>query len=661
MDARIAMERGVARILLATTTRRGSKLTPLDRIAIETLGMKTGEARRVDLAAARTGARGRMLTDEDARDIIAGRACSCVRVRRHAVVGALHSGRAYRPACQQISERRYFEAAGNNRHLHIVRAGDRRTPYARWSHRRNPRGRGRGKETLPSLPGRTRTSRTAASTTSATRISPSGCAGAAKKIRAMQSRTALASAFFDSKIDIGPNKDGVLMETKGGRMMLQRSLCRPKFSSQVRSPRTSQKNKQDLTTGAPAHDPRTQRKVAEALEMGYGLSRDDRWVPWWTEKDADLKYGDLSGPSHTNLGGGLPVGITTRFVHDDFNHDDFHWHPEFTPFHTAELRQIETHGVVAAACFPLLTVTLHKWLTGFNTKTPEEALRAAAAAAAANHKPPRPSQSQSQWPGPSLATSPEHTPARRPSANDLRGPSGSFQKERNIRRVLYLVTGFGDPVEESHSPEANSTAATARLMKRFINACHPHVEVKLVDSGAGVFRYDENVRFLQTNLRPALERERDSVARRWGEEWPRRFKLTMALCGGAPARLQALTAAFRDMQPYLLHVWRLKTFWHQGLLRKDDVDMQKWETGGGRAADAIDPGRSPIVLRARRLELTRTHGRGRGCEFSHGDGPGDEEAPRRVPLDVARRTRTRRVLAKKNSKAGARRALRPAT
>ena len=218
--------------------------------------MKTGEARRVDLAAARTGARGRMLTDEDARDIIAGRACSCVRVRRHAVVGALHSGRAYRPACQQISERSAISKPREIIGTSIsVRAGDRRTPYARWSHRRNPRGRGRGKETLPSLPGRTRTSRTAASTTSATRISPSGCAGAAKKIRAMQSRTALASAFIDSKIDIGPNKDGVLMETKGGRMMLQRSLCRPKFSSQVRSPRTSQKNKQDLTTGAPAHDP----------------------------------------------------------------------------------------------------------------------------------------------------------------------------------------------------------------------------------------------------------------------------------------------------------------------------------------------------------------------------------------------------------------------
>ena len=164
------------------------------------------------------------------------------------------------------------------------------------------------------------------------------------------------------------------------------------------------------------------------------------------------------------------------------------------------------------ACFPLLTVTLHKWLTGFNTKTPEEALRAAAAAAAANHRQPRASQSH-QWPGPSLATSPEHTPARRPSAtNELRGPS-SPPREPKIRRVVYLVTGFGDPVEESHSPEANSTAATARLMKLFINLTHPNVEVKLVDSGAGVFRYDENVRFLQTNLRPALERERDAVAR----------------------------------------------------------------------------------------------------------------------------------------------------
>ena len=108
-----AMERGVARILLATTTRRGSKL---DRIAIEALGA-TGEARRVDLAAAWTGARGRMLTDEDARDIIAGRACSCVRVRRHAVVGRASQWTRVSASVSANLEAR-FQAAGNNRHLH---------------------------------------------------------------------------------------------------------------------------------------------------------------------------------------------------------------------------------------------------------------------------------------------------------------------------------------------------------------------------------------------------------------------------------------------------------------------------------------------------------------------------------------------------------------
>ena len=42
--------------------------------------------------------------------------------------------------------------------------------------------------------------------------------------------------FMDAKIDTGPNIAGDFVEAKSGRMMLQRSLCRPKFSSQVRSP-----------------------------------------------------------------------------------------------------------------------------------------------------------------------------------------------------------------------------------------------------------------------------------------------------------------------------------------------------------------------------------------------------------------------------------------
>ena len=247
------MERGAARILLATTTRRGSKLT-LDPIAIEALGMKTGEARRVDLAAAWTGARGSMLTDEDARDIIiAGRACSCVRVRRHAVVGALHSGRAYRPACQQISER--FEAAGNNRHLHIRPRGRPTHALRTMESPEKPPGKRQRKENAPEPPQEDPDfTHCCIYNVSHADLTVWLC-GRGQKDPRDAIPDGLGFGFLDSKIDIGPNKDGVLMETKGGRMMLQRSLCRPKFSSQVRSPTTSQKNKQDLTTGAPAHDP----------------------------------------------------------------------------------------------------------------------------------------------------------------------------------------------------------------------------------------------------------------------------------------------------------------------------------------------------------------------------------------------------------------------
>ena len=85
----------------------------------------------------------------------------------------------------------------------------------------------------------------------------------------------LGFGFLDSKIDIGPNKDGIFMKAKGGRVMLQRSLCRPKFSSQVRSPRTSQKNKQDLTIAPPltthrrGKSPRPWRWVVSRKIDGY--------------------------------------------------------------------------------------------------------------------------------------------------------------------------------------------------------------------------------------------------------------------------------------------------------------------------------------------------------------------------------------------------------
>ena len=191
---------------------------------------------------------------------------------------------------------------------------------------------------------------------------------------------------------------------------------------------------------------------------------------------------------------------------------------------------------------------------------------------------------------------------------------------------MYLVSGYGAPRDARHAPESNSTEATARLMKRFVEACYPEIEVRTVHSGNGVFRYDKNVRFVNHHLRPAVVRERDAVAAARGEEWPRRFKLTVALCDGTPARLQALVASFRDMRPYLLHMWQLKNFWHRGALCFRDVDIQRWEraeatppvaadeleatlaaaAAGGSPADLARAARDAAVV-ARMVEEMKAH------------------------------------------------------
>jgi len=97
-------------------------------------------------------------------------------------------------------------------------------------------------------------------------------------------------------------------------------------------------------------------------------------------------------------------------------------------------------------------------------------------------------------------------------------------------------------------------------------------------------------------LRPAVARDRDAVAAAFGEEWVRRFKLTVALCDGTPARLHALMSSFRDMRPYLAHAFRLKRFWHAGELDTGDVDIQRWARAEAAPPTRLD--RLELVLRS---------------------------------------------------------------
>ncbi len=78
-------------------------------------------------------------------------------------------------------------------------------------------------------------------------------------------------------------------------------------------------------------------------------------------------------------------------------------------------------------------------------------------------------------------------------------------------------------------------------------------------------------------LRPLLEQHRDKLVQTVGDRWKRHFHLTIAYADGPPARLSALNAALRVYAPSYLHVWQLKTFWHEMKLSLDDVDFHPFE------------------------------------------------------------------------------------
>ena len=117
-------------------------------------------------------------------------------------------------------------------------------------------------------------------------------------------------------------------------------------------------------------------------------------------------------------------------------------------------------------------------------------------------------------------------------------------------------------------------------MARFVEAAYPgQIVVRLAHSGVarGVpLRRERSVRGPSVASGGGAG-ERTRRLGGGGRSGGGRFKLTVALCDGTPARLQALMGAFRDMRPYLLHVWQLKNFWRGlGPLRDADVDIQRF-------------------------------------------------------------------------------------
>jgi hypothetical protein len=145
------------------------------------------------------------------------------------------------------------------------------------------------------------------------------------------------------------------------------------------------------------------------------------------------------------------------------------------------------------------------------------------------------------------------------------------------RKVLVLVSGAGQPRDEQANPGDNSTEGTGQLIERFVKLVHPDIEVVHIPSAFGIFRYDDNVRFVKEQVLPVIEAKRSDVVATHGENWSERLKLTVCLADGAPARISALHAATRAYRPDYLHVWRTKTFWDTGTLCEEDVESHTFK------------------------------------------------------------------------------------
>ena len=327
-------------------------------------------------------------------------------------------------------------------------------------------------------------------------------------------------------------------------------VARPKFSATARVAEAIEERLEEKhRTRVEEHERRTHQLADRksprwrvSPSAGVSASADADVVVWGNEGTSDLSmFAAYRNRTY------LPVGLDMvgPSAEPGLSADAYAWHPAARASFAAA--RSASPPKVAHVFFPVLAAVLPKWINGFA------------------------------------------------GAEDANGAAAPRRVE--TRRVLYLVSGYGAPVNASHAPEGNSTEAMARLMKKFVELAYPGlIDVRLAHSGNGVFRYDKNVSFVTETLRPAVARDRDAVAAAFGEEWVRRFKLTVALCDGTPARLHALMSSFRDMRPYLAHAFRLKRFWHAGELDTGDVDIQRWARAEAAPPTRLD--RLELVLRS---------------------------------------------------------------
>lgn len=170
------------------------------------------------------------------------------------------------------------------------------------------------------------------------------------------------------------------------------------------------------------------------------------------------------------------------------------------------------------------------------------------------------------------------------------------QNNQTPKQVLILVSGVGTPRNWTHSVMGNSTQVCAMLMKHFLQTLYPDLVVLNIHSQTNIFRYDENISFVQNELMPCIQSYRDAHAkglsypderannplpknlhRPFMPDWKRSFRVALSFADGSPARNHAIQAALRPYRPTYYHCWQLKTFWHELKIVDSDIEVHSFE------------------------------------------------------------------------------------
>eukprot|EP00429_Kryptoperidinium_foliaceum_P004840 CAMPEP_0176014912 /NCGR_PEP_ID=MMETSP0120_2-20121206/7066_1 /TAXON_ID=160619 /ORGANISM="Kryptoperidinium foliaceum, Strain CCMP 1326" /LENGTH=774 /DNA_ID=CAMNT_0017347865 /DNA_START=249 /DNA_END=2569 /DNA_ORIENTATION=+ len=169
------------------------------------------------------------------------------------------------------------------------------------------------------------------------------------------------------------------------------------------------------------------------------------------------------------------------------------------------------------------------------------------------------------------------------------------------KKVVILVSGVGSPRNWTHSMDGNSTEQCAKLMDLFIRTLYPDLVVVHVHSHTNIFRYDENISFVQNELLPCVQSYRDAHATNlpypdeipaevrssdsstradhiaFDPDWQKSMNVTLSFADGSPARNHAIQAALRSYRPTFFHCWQLKTFWHELKIVDSDIEVHSFE------------------------------------------------------------------------------------